>query len=64
MAEVYLNSKFLGSVENPIEFVQKMREERRKGAITENLNVFYNERANEIQIESSKGRARRPVTVT
>ena len=60
MAEIYLNSKFLGTIENPIEFVQKLKEERRRGAIIENLNVSYNEKLNEVQIETSKGRARRP----
>ncbi len=63
MAEVYLNSKFVGSVDNPIEFVQKIREERRKGSIAENLNVYYKESADEIQLESSKGRARRPLII-
>ena len=63
MTEVYLNSKFVGNVDNPIEFVQKIREERRKGAITEKLNVYYNEKTNEIQLESSKGRARRPLII-
>ena len=63
MAEVYLNSKFAGNVDNPIEFVQKIREERRKGIVTENLNVYYNEKADEIQLESSKGRARRPLII-
>ena len=43
--------------------MQKIRDERRKGAITEKLNVFYNEKANEIQLESSKGRARRPLII-
>ena len=61
--EVYLNSKFIGTIDNPIEFVQKIREDRRKGAITENLNVYYNEKANEIQLEGSKGRARRPLII-
>ena len=63
MTEVYLNSKFVGTVDNPIEFVQKIREERRRGTITEKLNVYYNEKANEIQLESSKGRARRPLII-
>ena len=63
MAEVYLNSKFVGTVDNPIEFVQKIREERRKGNITGNLNIYYKEKADEVQLESSKGRARRPLII-
>src|SRR3989338_1908944 len=63
MAEVYLNSKFVGSVDNPIEFVQKIREERRRGYVSEKLNVYYKEKSNEVQLESSKGRSRRPLII-
>ena len=63
MAEVYLNSKFMGTIDNPIEFVNRIKEERRRGAITDNLNVYYNEKVNEVQLESLKGRARRPLII-
>ena len=63
MTEVYLNSKFLGTVEDARSFVERIREERRMGSITSNLNVYHNEKADEIYIESSKGRARRPLIV-
>ena len=63
MAEVYLNSKLAGTIDNPIEFVDKIRDERRRGNIGDNINIFYNEKSNEIQIESSKGRARRPLII-
>ena len=63
MAEVYLNSKFVGNVENPIEFVGKIREERRRGTIADNINIYYNEKSDEVQLESSKGRARRPLII-
>ncbi|MEK6942771.1 MAG: DNA-directed RNA polymerase subunit B [Nanoarchaeota archaeon] len=63
MAEVYLNSKFVGTIDNPIEFSQKIKEERRKGIVAETVNVYYNDKLNEVQIESSKGRARRPLII-
>ena len=63
MAEVYLNSKFVGNVDNPIEFVHKIRDERRKGLMVDTLNVYYNKTSNEVQLESSKGRARRPLII-
>ncbi len=63
MAEVYLNSKFLGTMEDARGFVKRLREERRMGSVTSNLNVYHNETADEIYIESSKGRARRPLIV-
>ena len=63
MTEVYLNSKFSGTVEDARGFVNRLREERRMGSVTSNLNVYHNETADEIYIESSKGRARRPLIV-
>ncbi len=63
MAEAYINSKFIGNVEDPISFVNRVKDERRMGNITSNLNVYHNENADEVFIETSKGRARRPLIV-
>lgn len=63
MVEVYLNSKFVGSVDSAEEFVNNIREERRKGNITDNLNIYYDKKANHVEIECSRGRARRPLII-
>lgn len=63
MAEVYYNSKFVGTVEDPHSFVSRVRDERRTGSLTDNLNVYYNDKSNEVHIETSKGRARRPLII-
>jgi DNA-directed RNA polymerase subunit B' len=63
MAEVYLNSKIIGTVDDPGSFVATIREERRSGNVTSNLNIFHNEKSNEILIETSRGRARKPLIV-
>lgn len=63
MTEVYLNSKFVGSVDDSTSFVAKVKEDRRAGNITPNLNIYYNDEADEIFIDGSKGRARRPLIV-
>ncbi len=63
MTEVYLNSKFMGTVDDSNSFVTRVREDRRAGNITSNLNIYYNDDADEIFIESSKGRARRPLII-
>jgi len=63
MAEVYLNSKFVGNIENPLEFVQQIREERRKNSLSNNINVMFNEKRNQVEIETLKGRARRPLII-
>ena len=63
MTEVYLNAKFTGTVDNAEDFVNKIREERRKGSITDNLNVHYNQKSDAVEVECSRGRARRPLIV-
>ncbi len=63
MSEVYLNGKFVGEVKNPAEFTEKVIEERRRGAISENLNVYYDKKTNNVQINDDKGRLRRPLIV-
>ncbi len=63
MSEVYLNSKFVGEVDEPRLFVEKVKEERRKGKINSNLNVYHNDKADIVEVECGKGRARRPLIV-
>ena len=63
MAEVYYNSKFVGTAEDPHSFVSRVKEERRAGAVTDNLNVYYNDKSNGVYVETSKGRARRPLII-
>ncbi len=63
MSEVYIDGKFIGTVENPEEFVQQVREERRSSKIPDGLNISYNKVSDEVQIELSNGRARRPLIV-
>ena len=63
MNELYLNGKFIGTVENPSGFAEKIREGRRNGVISDNLNVYYDKRVEDIQINDGKGRLRRPLIV-
>ena len=61
--ELYLNGKYMGEVEDPILFIEQFKSERRKGNISNNNNINYDEKAEAIRIESSKGRARRPLII-
>jgi len=54
---------FIGQVESAEEFLSKVKEERRQGKLPETLNISHNKDLNEIVIETSKGRARRPVII-
>lgn len=63
MGELYLNGKFIGTIENAQEFVDKIRTERRKGKVSGNVNVQHDEQCNAVFIENSRGRVRRPLIV-
>ena len=63
MTEVYLNNKFVGEVDDALVFTEQFKTERRKGAISSNVNIYHDEKNDEIKIEASKGRARRPLIV-
>ena len=48
MTEVYVNSKFVGNVDDAASFVNSVREARRTGNMTPNLNIYHHEKADEI----------------
>ncbi len=59
MSDVYLDGKFIGTVENGKDFVEQVRAERRQDIINPNLNIYLNEQTDEITILTGKGRVRR-----
>ncbi len=63
MTEVYVNSKFAGYIDEPRLFIEKIKEERRKSKLDNNVNVYHDTKADIVQIECNKGRARRPLIV-
>ncbi|MEM3126686.1 MAG: DNA-directed RNA polymerase subunit B [Candidatus Woesearchaeota archaeon] len=63
MVELYLNRKYIGKVDDPKSFVSNFIAERKKGTISINSNIHYNKLTNEINIDTSSGRARRPLIV-
>ena len=63
MSEVYLNGKFVGTIENAEDFIKQVRAERRRGVITTNLNIRNDTALDQVRIDISRGRARRPLIV-
>ena len=61
MADIYVNDQFVGTVDDPLLFVEDFKDTRRKGNLSENVNIYYNEEHNEIRISSDAGRAQRPL---
>ncbi|MFT4303908.1 MAG: DNA-directed RNA polymerase subunit B [Candidatus Woesearchaeota archaeon] len=63
MTEVYLNGVYVGDVEDANEFIQQLKNERRKGVLSSNVNFKYKEKEDGIYVESSPGRTRRPLII-
>ena len=63
MADVYLNSKFIGVTDDMANFVDDVKDLRRKGTLPEDVNVYFDKEANEVHIFADEGRARRPLII-
>ena len=63
MSEVYLENKYVGSVDEPRLFVQKVKDERRRGKMDSNVNVYFDMKRDVVELYSGQGRARRPLIV-
>ncbi len=63
MSEIYLNGAFIGIFENGKDFADKLISERRKNILPINVNVYYDGRFDEVHIDTSKGRVRRPLII-
>jgi DNA-directed RNA polymerase subunit B'/DNA-directed RNA polymerase subunit B len=61
--KIYMNGELIGSCENPEQFVTEMREKRRAGEISEEMNITYYDKTSEIYIFNDPGRARRPLII-
>src|SRR3989339_717999 len=63
MVEVYLNSKYIGKIEDPAAFIDDFKDLRRKGQVSEYASIYHDAANDEIQIHSDEGRAQRPLLV-
>lgn len=63
MTDVYLDEKYIGTIENPKEFIKSFIEERRKQKISNAINVSYEPEFDEVSIHTATGRVRRPLIV-
>ncbi len=62
-AKVYFNGELIDYCENPEEFTLDIRQKRRKGEISSEVNITYYDDTNEVYIFDDPGRARRPVII-
>ena len=63
MSEVYLENKYVGTVDEPRLFVQKVKDERRRSKLDSNVNVYFDDKRDVVELYTGRGRARRPLIV-
>jgi DNA-directed RNA polymerase subunit B len=63
MTDVFLDGKFVGTTDNPEKLIETIKEKRRKGQVSEQVNVAYLQHLDVIKILTDSGRARRPLIV-
>ncbi|MFB6193746.1 MAG: DNA-directed RNA polymerase subunit B [Halobaculum sp.] len=62
-AKVYVNGSLVGTHPDPHQLAEQIREARRRGEVSEMVNVSVNERTGEVIVNADAGRARRPLIV-
>ena len=62
-AKIYINGKLIGTCDDPENFVDDMREKRRTGEISDEMNITYYSETDEVYIFNDPGRARRPLII-
>ena len=60
---VYLNGDFVGYHDDPASLTKTIREERRKGKISDEVNVRFDAETREVIVNCDRGRIRRPLLV-
>jgi DNA-directed RNA polymerase subunit B len=60
---VHLNGKAIGHVSDPYAYIREVKEARRKGVISGEVNVAYLEKLNEVHINTDRGRVRKPYVI-
>jgi len=60
---VYVNGDLVGLHEDPMRLITEIRERRRQGLLSAEVNVHYDENMSEVVINCDEGRIRRPLLV-
>jgi DNA-directed RNA polymerase subunit B' len=60
---VHLNGRAIGYIQDPIKYTEEVRNARRKGVISGEVNVAFIEKLNEVHINTDRGRVRKPYII-
>jgi len=61
--KVYTNGKLIGTCDDPEGFMEEMRQKRRSGEVSHEMNITHYPENNEIYVFNDPGRTRRPLIV-
>jgi len=62
-AKVYVNGSLVGTHPDPEQLAHQIRQARRRGDVSEMVNVSVDERTDEVIVNADAGRARRPLLI-
>jgi DNA-directed RNA polymerase subunit B' len=62
-ARVFVDGALIGLIDDPKAFVTQIRNMRRQGAISTEVNISHKEFNNDVVVHTDRGRARRPLIV-
>ncbi|MEM0106705.1 MAG: hypothetical protein QXD11_00490 [Candidatus Micrarchaeaceae archaeon] len=63
VCKVYLNGKYLGKVSDGEAYANEIRQNRRQGLLSGEINVVYKHSTKEVDIFSDRGRVRKPYII-
>ena len=63
MVDVFIDGRYIGVTEKPEELVKFVKQRRRVGKISNQINISYLDYLNEIKIVTDSGRVRRPLII-
>ncbi|NIO21237.1 MAG: hypothetical protein GTN76_10980, partial [Candidatus Aenigmarchaeota archaeon] len=61
--DVYFNGRVACEIKNPADFVENLIKKRRMGLISHQMNIAYYPDFNEVRVNTTHGRTRRPLII-
>jgi DNA-directed RNA polymerase subunit B' len=63
MTKIFFDGRYIGETKDPEKLVKEIREKRRMGLISNQLNIAFHRHLDEVKILSDSGRVRRPLII-
>jgi DNA-directed RNA polymerase subunit B len=63
MIDVFIDGKFIGTTKEPEKLVAEIKQKRRSGLISNQINIAYHKHLDEVKVLTDSGRVRRPLII-